>query len=87
MLFYSYSFSIWRYEYVIWWKGYCWKFMVLYMCIECFCESCCELFGVFIVILLFVGKVWEGDCNGNKNILIFIFIFIFLKIKDFWFCN
>lgn len=39
--------------------------------------------GVFTVILPFVGKVREGDCNGNKNILIFISIFIPPKTKDF----
>lgn len=51
------------------------------------CESCRELLGVFTVILPFVGKVREGDCNGNKNILIFISIFISIfippKTKDF----
>lgn len=35
------------------------------------------------VILPFVGKVREGDFNGNKNILIFISIFIPPKTKDF----
>lgn len=87
MLFYSYSSSTWRYEYATWWKGHRWKSMVSHMRTERSCESCRELLGVFTVILPFVGKVREGDCNGNKNILIFIFIFIPPKTKDFRFRN
>lgn len=57
--------------------------MVSHMRTERSFESCRELLGVFTVILPFVGKVREGDCNGNKNILIFISIFIPPKTKDF----
>lgn len=83
MLFYSYSSSTWRYEYATWWKGHRWKSMVSHMRTERSCESCRELLGVFTVILPFVGKVREGYCNGNKNILIFLSIFIPPKTKDF----